>query len=234
MKTAVYTGTRNLYSDMITAAKSLTINSSVDVIYFLIEDSVFPEELPEHIQCIDVSKQKFINRNGPNVYKLWTWMTLMRAILTKFFPEQDRILSLDVDTIVDKNIDELWDLDLTNYYLAGVPEPKKSTSDMAYVNMGAVMHNLSKIRGDIIDKEFIYRLNNIKYPFAEQDCINSICGKNILLLPSTYNANNWTSPCDEPKIIHYACDKTYNKKPLWLKYQDMSWDEIKERKVCGT
>lgn len=234
MKTAVYAGTRNLYLDMITAAKSLTSNSSVDVIYFLIEDSVFPEELPEHIQCIDASKQNFIIRNGPNVYKLWTWMTLMRAILTKFFPEQDRILSLDVDTIVDKNIDELWDLDLTNYYLAGVPEPKKSMPDMSYINMGVAMHNLSKMRSDRIDAEFIYRLNNIKYPFAEQDCINSICGKKTFLLSSTYNANNWTSPCDEPKIIHYACDKSYNQKPLWLKYKSMSWDEIKERRPCGT
>lgn len=61
MKVAAYAGTRNLYPDMVTAAKSLTKNSSVDIIYFLIEDSVFPEKLPDHIKCIDVSDQKFLS-----------------------------------------------------------------------------------------------------------------------------------------------------------------------------
>ena len=42
MKVAVYAGTKNLYSEMATAAKSLANNSSVDLIYFLIEDSEFP------------------------------------------------------------------------------------------------------------------------------------------------------------------------------------------------
>ena len=35
MKAAVYSGTRNLYHAMVTAAKSLVANSSVDKIYFL-------------------------------------------------------------------------------------------------------------------------------------------------------------------------------------------------------
>lgn len=42
MKTAVYTGTKNLYPHMIPAIKSLLFNSDVDIIYLLIEDDVFP------------------------------------------------------------------------------------------------------------------------------------------------------------------------------------------------
>ena len=172
MKAAVYAGTRNLYPDMVTAAKSLASNSSVDEIYFLIEDTSFPEELPSYIHCMNVSGQTFFTCDGPNVYKLWTWMVLMRAVLTQLFPQYDRILSLDVDTIVDKNIDELWNLDLDRYYLAGVPEPKKSKPDSPYVNMGVAMFNLKKMRADLMDQSLIYLLNNMKYKFAEQDCIN--------------------------------------------------------------
>jgi len=40
---------------MITAAKSLLEHSNVEKIYFLIEDDIFPYELPQEIECINVS-----------------------------------------------------------------------------------------------------------------------------------------------------------------------------------
>ena len=42
IKAAVYTGTRNLYKQMVVAVKSLIRNSDVDKIYLLIEDDEFP------------------------------------------------------------------------------------------------------------------------------------------------------------------------------------------------
>lgn len=230
MKAAVYCGTRNLYQDMIVAAKSLAHNSSVDVIYFLIEDPVFPYELPDYIKPINVSEQKFFGKNCPNVYKLWTWMVLMRAAFPKVFSNQNEILSLDVDTIVDKNIDELWDLDLTNYYLAGVPEPGKSKQNAPYVNNGVALYNLKKFRDDHMDDEIIRALNNNKYAFAEQDCINFFCSKRIYQLPSMYNANDYTEICKDPKIVHFACNKEYNKTPLFNKYKEMPWDKVRKPK----
>lgn len=56
MKAAVYCGTRNLYRQMITAAKSLLIHSDVDKIYFLIEDDDFPYSLPPEIECLCVKE----------------------------------------------------------------------------------------------------------------------------------------------------------------------------------
>ena len=55
MRAAVYCGTRNLYQDMMTAAKSLIIHSDVEKIYFLMEDDQFPYELPKEIECINIS-----------------------------------------------------------------------------------------------------------------------------------------------------------------------------------
>jgi len=46
MRAAVYCGTRNLYKNMVIAAKSLLIHSNVEKIYFLIEDDIFPYEVP--------------------------------------------------------------------------------------------------------------------------------------------------------------------------------------------
>ena len=38
----------------------------------------------------------------------FTYLAMMRAALAKLFPDIDRILSLDVDTIIDQNISDLW------------------------------------------------------------------------------------------------------------------------------
>ena len=54
MRAAVYNGTRNLYENMLAAAKSLLVHSNVEKIYFLIEDDIFPYDLPPEIECINV------------------------------------------------------------------------------------------------------------------------------------------------------------------------------------
>lgn len=223
MKTAAYCGTRNLYSDMVTAAKSLSVNSSVDRIYFIIEDDEFPYDLPDYVECINVSNQKYFNKRGPNANSFWTWMVLMRAAYTKIFPNLDKILSLDVDTIVNQNIDELWDLSLDGYFLAGVLEPEKSEPDVPYVNMGVTMHNLKLLRETGTDDRIIYFLNKQKFDFCEQDCINRVCKRNILTIPSIYNATKYTGLPFNPKIRHYAAEANWNIRELVRRYRDISW-----------
>lgn len=228
MKVAVYCGTRNLYSDMITAAKSLTKNSSVDVIYFLIEDPVFPYELPNHIQCIDVSGQKYFSKTGPNVYKLWTWMVLMKAALPKVFPDLDRILSLDVDTIVNQNIDEFWDLCPDDCYLAGVEEPLKTRPGATYVNMGSVVFNLKLLRDTGMADKIVRTLNKDKFRFAEQDCINLLCGKKIKSISPEYNFCDYTGECQNPKIYHFANIRNWQQQEIVRSYKYYSWDELRK------
>ena len=227
-KAAVYCGTSNLYEDMTTAAKSLAINSSVDEIYFLIEDSVFPYKLPSYIHCIDVSGQTFFSQDGPNFQTKWTYMTMMRVALPKIFPGYDRILSLDIDTIVDQNIDKLWELDLEGYYLAGAKEAIKSKQDAPYINNGVAMYNLKALREDRIDEQLITLLNTKKYQFCEQDCINEVCRGKILTFSSDYNSNRWTGAAKNPRIYHFAAEHPYSNNPAWKKYSGIPWHSIRK------
>ena len=55
MRAAAYSGTKNVYEDMLIAAKSLLEHSNVEEIYFLIEDDTFPYDLPPEIKCINIS-----------------------------------------------------------------------------------------------------------------------------------------------------------------------------------
>lgn len=233
-KTAVYMGTRNIYSDMIPSLKSLLRNSDVEKVYFLIEDDEFPEYLPPCVEVINVSGQKYFKPDGPNYKNPWTWMPMMKAALTKVLPD-DRTLILDYDVFFVKNIgSELWDIDLADYYFAGVTEWKKEGFKQPYINLGVVLLNLKKIREDGMDDKFIHSLNT-EYTFTnEQDVMNRLCNGHIKTISSTYNMNDYVEPCEDPKVIHYAgigenfpwSRKRWQDLPAAKRFRRMSWEEV--------
>ena len=226
MKAACYCGTRNLYEDMIPAVKSLLKNSDVDKVYLLIEDDEFPYELPSCVECINVSNQPWFDPDGPNYGNHWTYMVLMRAALHRVFPDLDKILSLDIDTVVAKDISDVWNLPVDNYWLAGAKELHKSSFRL-YINCGVMLLNLKKLRDDGKGDELIEALNTKRYDFNEQDCIAEKCQGGILEMPSDYNANTFTVPTTTPKIMHFAAIPRWQNAPLVKVYRDMSWDEVR-------
>ena len=146
-------------------------------------------------------------------------MVLIRAALSKVFPKLDKILSLDVDTIVNEDISDIWDTPLKDYYLAAVREPAKSTKDHLYINMGVALLNLKKLRKDKKDNEIINALNTIHYDYNEQDCINEKCQGAIYELSPDYNVTNYTVEAKHRKIIHYAAIKGWEELPLVKSYE---------------
>ena len=226
MKAAVYSGTRNLYRQMLIAAKSLLIHSNVEKIYFLIEDDEFPYQLPKEIECRNISNQAYFHSDGPNFKNVCTYMVLIRAAYTKIFPDLDRILTIDVDTVVNENISELWELDLTDYYIAAVKEKDLSKQyNRPYINMGVAMLNLDKIRQDKKDEELIDNLNTYFYRYSEQDCFNEVLKDGILTLPSDYNSCIQAEIPQHEKITHYA--GIYNLKNIPnLTYYDWPLDNL--------
>lgn len=235
MKSAIYTGTKNLYQHMIPSIKSLLINSDVEIIYLLIQDNKFPFYLPDIVQTINIKDQTYFPPNGPNMNSSFTYLAMMRAALAKLFPDIDRILSLDVDTIIDQNISDLWQLPLDNYYFAASKEPLRSTKGNKYytcdlyTNTGVALYNLKKLREDKKVDEIINILNTKQYYFLEQDVFNIYCQGNILKMSSDYNVNEWTEPCQTQKIIHYAGIplEKWTKEKIVEKYRNIPWEEIK-------
>lgn len=226
-KVAIYTGTRNLYGYMIPAIKSLLFNSDVDEIYLGIEDDQFPYELPSLCKVINLSKKDIFLKDGANVNSRFTYMAMMRVALSKILPKNlSRVLSLDVDTIVDRDISDLWELPIDDCYFAASHEWHKAEKGYIYTNVGVCLFNLKKMRDGKTD-ELIHVLNKIKLEFLEQDALNLVCQGHIYDMPSEYNANYYTERVDEPKIIHHIGRNdllpTYHDVK---KYAAMSFDEI--------
>lgn len=232
IKAAVYTGSRNLYPAMVTAAKSLLANSDVDKIYLLIEDDEIPYDIPECVETINVSEQKFFQEDGPNMKSGYTYLAMMRAALAYVFPDLDVILSLDVDTIVDKDISDLWSLPLDDYYFAAAKEEHRSYEGLFYTNTGVALYNLKKLRDGKAD-EVIFALNHQRFTWVEQDAFNYLCQGRILEMPSRYNVNTWTAPTEEKRILHYAgiSMDVWQTFPEYLKYRDLPFPGTKKESM---
>lgn len=229
MKHAAYCGTREIYDDMETSAKSLVANGGIDKVHFVIEDSEFPRPLPDIIECHDVSGQRFFRADGPNMKSKYTYMAMMRVALC-YVLDCDKVLSLDADTIVKDDLGEMWEWPLDDCYFAAALEWHRSSNGLQYCNAGVVLYNLEKMRDGKAD-ECIDVINRREYPWVEQDAASYLCQARIYEMPSEYNACYWTNR-DDPrgKVIHYAGvphDK-WSRRKLPRKYRGMTWDEALE------
>lgn len=217
-KIVVYAGTRNYYAHMLPAVTSLLVNSSVDRVYLLIEDDVFPYKLPDRVHIINVSNQGYFKSSSPNYNCKWTYMAMMKMALPYLLPQYDRYLYLDVDTIVDKNIDDIWDIDMGDCCFAAVKETHKSHDDILYFNAGVLLIDRKNFVDSGLCDSVISALNTIKFPFPEQDCMNKVCSGKIREIPSDYNVSALHETPKVIKIIHYATYKDWSKMVYYQKY----------------
>ena len=217
-KVVVYAGTSNVYPQMYTSLKSLLINTpSIDQVCLLIEDNEFPFPLPKKVTAVNVTEQEYFPKESANYNMPWSYMALLKCCLAHMFPDETRMLWLDVDTIVNEDISDLFATDLSGYYYAGAMELAKSKDIFRYINVGVLLCNLEILKYK--EEELISYLCNYPMNYAEQNCINMLCQGRIRIIESIYNASNYTMPCFRPKITHFAAVQNYTKEWLYKVYE---------------
>ena len=133
--------------------------------------------------------------------KGWLGFGYNRLFLTEFLPEDiDKVLYLDSDTIVEHSLEELWNTDLSGYYVAGVDDCLSSKyrklvglgDEGVYINAGMLLINVKKWREENVCQMFIDDVvkNNGYYVFNEQSIINSLFAGHVKILPQNYNVNS--------------------------------------------
>ena len=110
---------------------------------------------------------------------------------------EEKILYLDCDTYVNNSLLDLWETDISQYYVAGVQDivvPRLRLEvdllvDDPYINAGIMLINLDKWRKDSISEQFINYIVSKEgsVPCHDQGTINHVCKGNILVLPCRYN-----------------------------------------------
>lgn len=233
MRAAVYMATRNVYETIIPSLKSLLLHTRMDKVYIMIEDDEFPYTLPDVCEVINVSGQRWFTPDSPNFNHKWSYMVLLRVVLSQLLPDVDKVLSIDIDTIVVDDIGELLDMDLGNNFYAAVREPptyRKHGFYPVYHNFGTCLFNLKLFRETGLDLEAAALLQTKPFEFSEQDCL-AFClrGGRTISLDSQYNHCPWVVPTElSIKVIHYAGRKTedWMQEPLVQAYLDMPWDDV--------
>lgn len=224
MRCVVYNGSREIYLDMVSAVKSLLAHTEVDAVYLLIEDDVFPYELPEIVQTINVSEliPKLFDIHGPNYHSEWTPVGLIRFALTKVFPEYDVVLAIDADTIVIQDIGDLFELEMADYYFAAAREPYLTqVTGYMYCNAGVMLCNNRLLIQTGMDDVLINEINTRYLRFVGQDAMSSLFRGKIKELSSEYNSCKFTLPTDKPKVLHFANDRTWLNSDLTLYYREL-------------
>ncbi len=131
--------------------------------------------------------------------RLLTQATYYRLFLSEILPSTlNKVLYLDGDMIVCQSLLKLWNIDISNVALAGVPDllSNKETckrlacpSQLTYFNAGVLLINLDYWRKNHVISQFMDYINfngdNLYY--HDQDVLNYVFRERKLLLPLEYN-----------------------------------------------
>ena len=137
------------------------------------------------IDVTDLYEREFGHGKNENAY--CTPYTLLRLMADLIPQIPDKILYLDIDMMVAKDISELYNIDISEYEYAAVREKYGSKIIRPdYINAGMLLLNMKKIKETKLLEKARNLIKKRKLPFADQDAIFWSTSKK-LLLPRKYN-----------------------------------------------
>lgn len=151
----------------------------------------------------------------------YTKTTYYRLFISEMFPEYEKAVYIDSDTIVLGNMAELYDHDLKDNYVAAAHEQAMVQENVygtyvekvlginrnAYFNAGLIVLNCKAFRENHLLAKFVDLLGVYNFVVTQdEDYLNVLCRDRVLWLHPGWNTEVFgTLPCseDEIKIIHY-------------------------------
>ena len=161
------------------------------------------------IDVTDLYEEQFGKCKNESAY--CTPYTLLRLLADLIPGIPDKILYLDIDMMANKDIAELYNIDISNYEYAAVKEKYGSVFIWPdYINAGMLLLNIKKIKQTGLLEKARHLIKTKKMLFADQDAIYKSTTKK-LLLPREYNEQSSFKRQDT--VICHFC-----KRLMWLPY----------------
>ena len=213
--------TRNMYPQL-QQSITMLLNTQPNLkkIYAFVEDDM---GVSNNVEFINVSNYEPIIMNEANKNNKWTYMILTRCYFTNLLPAEDKVLYLDLDIMIEKDIAELWRTDVEGYAAAGVIDTNVRLFTMpyiqdksVYVNSGVLLMNLKYIREHALDREMDKLLNSYTLMFPDQDVINIVCFGKIKCMDPKWNSGGVTSVAEDPMIHHLVAVKPWDPMSAWF------------------
>jgi len=178
----------------------------------------------QRIQFHFVDKTVFVDI--ANRMERYTIGAMFRVLLPEVLKDIPKIIYLDADLLFNRDIKELWDMNIEEYFMMAAYDAGQGTGDLApivvkngeveyrrYFNTGVLYMNLDRIRqdGNMSDKVVNYFINTPDSLFPDQDALNALYNKETLILDTSWNyLSQWVRYRKEyrlkNKVYHYAAD----------------------------
>jgi len=214
---------------------SILLNSNCDDRFsFFILDDGLKKDIKVDIERLKSFKQfniRFINVDK-SVFKNYylpekghfALVNYYRIKIPSLIPEVNKILYIDCDTIVKKSLRPLYEIDISNFYLAAAKSVTSYKNNRRlglsklgpYYNSGVILINSCKWKENTIESKLIEYIETSpieKLRNLEQDAINSVLRNGIYRLPSNWNVeirtdinypNYYKKYLENPYILHYV------------------------------
>jgi lipopolysaccharide biosynthesis glycosyltransferase len=133
--------------------------------------------------------------------------------LPNLISNQDKVLHLDSDVIIQRDLSELFAVNIDDYYAGVVKDIGLIDNDFNiknYFNNGVMLLNLKLMRENDVSSALLnIAKSGIKLKYMDQDCFNILFEKKVKLLPIKYNCFNEFSQRIKNKYAHDYINKCF-------------------------
>ena len=157
--------------------------------------------------------------------------TLLRLLADQIDGMPDKLLYLDIDIMVDGDISELYNVDISNYEYAAVKEKIGSVllwSD--YINAGMLLLNMKKIKETGMLEKARELIKTKKFLFADQTAIYKATTSKVLI-PRRFNEQG-SFTRDDTLICHFCKRLLLRPYPHITNYKQWQIDKVHKELRC--
>ena len=196
------------------------------------------------IEFVDLNKQLEKIKEKLYTRNYFSNTTYYRLFIPELYPEYDKAVYIDSDTVCLSDIAELYNTDMGDNLIAGIPDGVIQAIDIFkdyvervvgvadynnYFNAGVIVMNLKELRDYKFEEKFIYMLEKIKFEVAQdQDYLNRLCKGRVKILDYSWNRMPVMGKTEEKiNLIHY----NLGAKPWYFDnvvYQEYFWEYAKK------
>lgn len=177
-----------------------------------LDDVVKRKNKENKVTKIDVTKvydDEFKGSKNETAY--CTPYTLLRLLADIVLPDVDKLLYLDIDMMVGRDLSMLYNIDIEGYEYAAVKEKYGCwVIRPDYINAGMLLFNMKEVRKTGLLKKARDLIRKKKLLFADQDAVFWSTTKKKLI-PRIYNEQSKFNKKDT--VICHFC-----KRMLWFPY----------------
>lgn len=154
------------------------------------------------VEIIDVDANLFSNIDFEHAHVSKT--ALFKFMLPEIFNDYEKILYIDGDVLIQKDLENLYCTDISSHYAAVVRDYHIMNSKYMFIvnrygiadyfNSGVMLMNLKKMREDGISKKLMEKkkelILNSEFTFMDQDALNLVLNKKVKYMSVDFNFLN--------------------------------------------